>query len=180
MAKLVGNRYASALFEAGMDLDKIQIFNKELEFLKEVFEGEEKLLQILHHPKIKKSEKRDLIDSIFKERISQEMMNFIYILIDKRREDHILEIVEEYKNLYNKHENIINVVAITAVPMEDKAKNKLITVLKDKLKKTIELTNKIDTGVMGGVLLKVEDKLIDGTVKGQLESIGKAIQGATN
>lgn len=180
MAKLVANRYASALFEAGIDLEKIGLFNDELDFLGKIFQQEEKLLQILHHPKIGKVEKRDLIDSIFKEKLSEEMINFLYILIDKRREGHILEIVEEYKKMFNKHENIIKVVAITAVPMEDKAKDKLSVVLKDKLKKTIELTNEIDEGLIGGVLLKVEDKLIDGSIKGQLESIGKAIKGATN
>lgn len=180
MAKLVANRYASALFEAGIDLDKIKKFNSELTFLEGVFSGEEKLLQILHHPKIAKSEKRNLLDSLFKERLSEEMMNFLYILIDKRREGYILDIVEEYRLLFNKHENIIKVVAVTAVAMEDKAKERLTVVLKDKLKKTIELTNEIDIGLIGGVLLKVENKLIDGTVKGQLESIGRAIQGATN
>lgn len=82
--------------------------------------------------------------------------------------------------MFNDHENIIKVVAVTAVPMEDKAKDKLSLVLKEKLKKTIELTNEIDKKLIGGVLLKVENKLIDGTVKGQLESIGRAIQGATN
>ena len=180
MAKLVANRYASALFQAGMDLEKIKQFNEELDFIESVFSGEEKLLQILDHPKIRESEKRELIDSLFKERLSEEMINFLYILIDKRRQGYILEIVQEYRLLFNKHENIIKVVAITAVPMEDKAKDKLILVLKDKLKKTIELTNEIDKKLIGGVLLKVEDKLIDGTVKGQLESIGRVIQGATN
>lgn len=180
MAKLVANRYASALFEAGIDLDKIKEFNNELDFLGKIFQGEERLLQILHHPKIGKSEKKSLIDILFKDKISLEMINFLYILIDKRREGYILEIVEEYKTLFNKHENIIKVVAITAVPMEDKAKGKLITVLKDKLRKTVELTNEIDNKLIGGVLLKIEDKLIDGTVKGQLESMGRAIQGATN
>lgn len=180
MAKLVANRYASALFEAGIDLEKIKQFNEELDFLQTVFSGEEKLLQILHHPKISRSEKRDLIDSLFKERLSEEIINFLYILIDKRREGYILEIVEEYRSLFNDHENIIKVVAVTAVPMEDKAKDKLSLVLKEKLKKTIELTNEIDKKLIGGVLLKVENKLIDGTVKGQLESIGRAIQGATN
>ena len=180
MAKLVANRYASALFEAGIDLEKINIFNDELDFLGKVFKEEEKLLQILHHPKIGKAEKRDLMDSLFKDKLSEEMINFLYILIDKRRDGHILEIVDEYKKMFNKHQNIIKVIAITAVPMEDRAKEKLTVVLKDKLDKTIELTNEIDQGLIGGVLLKVEDKLIDGTIKGQLAAIGKAIKGAAN
>ena len=178
MAKLVSDRYASALFEAGMDLDKTKEFHEELIFLEKVFKEEKKLLDILHHPKITNAEKRDVISSIFEKNLSQEMMNFLYILIDKRREDHI--IAEEYKEFYNDYKNIVRVVAVTAVPMEDKAKNKLIETLENKLNKTIELGNEIDESLIGGVLLKLEDKLIDGSVKGQLEAMGNAIQRATN
>lgn len=180
MAKLVANRYASALFEAGIDLENIKLFNDELVFLGKVFKEEEKLLKILGHPKIGKAEKREIMDNLFKGRLSEEMINFLYILIDKRREGYILEIIEEYRKMFNKHENIIKVVAITAVPMEERAKDKLSLVLKDKLKKTIELTNEIDSKLIGGVLLKVEDKLIDGSIKNQLESIGRAIKGVAN
>lgn len=180
MAKLVGKRYALALFEAGIDLNKTTIFDQELDYLKSIFNEEPKLLQIFNHPKISKKEKHSLINELFKDRISTEMVNFLYVLIDKRREAHILEIMDSYKELFNEHKNIVRVVAVTAVPMEEKSKSKLIAMLTNKLDKKIELTNTIDNKILGGVLLKVENKLIDGTVKGQLEAIGKAISGATN
>lgn len=175
MAKLVSSRYALALFEAGIDIGKTNEFNKELDFLKSVFEDNEKLLQIFNHPRISKGEKKDLIDKIFKERLSQEMINFLYILVDKRREGFILDIVEEYKQAFNQHENILKVVAITAIPMEESSKEKLQKTLSTKLNKKIELSNKVDKTIIGGVLLKIENKIIDGTVKGQLEAIGRAL-----
>ncbi|NLW23200.1 MAG: F0F1 ATP synthase subunit delta [Tissierellia bacterium] len=177
MAKLVGKRYALALFETGLDLNKIDEFDKELDFIKSVFEEEEDLLKILQHPKIKKGEKRNLIDSIFKNRVSNEMINFLYIIIDKRRERYILDIVKEYKKLFNEHENIIEVVATTAVPMEEKSITRLELVLSNKLNKKVKLINRVDKTILGGVLLEIENKLIDGTVLGQLESIGKTIKG---
>ncbi len=180
MAELVSRRYALALFEAGSELDKIDAFKDELTLLKNIFTSEERLLDILGHPRISKSEKKDLVDKILKGKVSQEVLNFIYILIDKRRESNILDIEEEYERLYNKHKNIVKVVAKTAVPMEDDAKMKLVNVLGEKLEKKIELTNLVDKSIMGGVLLKIEDKLIDGSLKGQLESIGKVLVGSTN
>lgn len=180
MAELISNRYALALFEAGLDLEKIKEFNDELEGLRIIFEKEEKLSQILRHPKISRREKKELIERLFKDRISQELINFLYILIDKRRENYILDIINRYKELYNEHENIVNVVAITAVPMEEGSKDKLKVVLADKLQKKIEVTNEIDNTIIGGVLLKIKDKELDGTIKSQLESIRKVISGATN
>lgn len=180
MAELISKRYALALFEAGLDLGKINEFDKELDFVKVVFEEEKKLLQILGHPKINKNEKKGLIDELFKNRLSLEMVNFLYILIDKRRESYILDIVDQYKGLFNEHENIVKVVAKTAVPMEEKSKAKLAQVLSNKLNKKIHLTNEVDSSILGGVLLKIENKIIDGTLKGQLESLGRVISSATN
>lgn len=180
MAELVSKRYALALFEAGNEMEKIDIFKDELNFLKDIFTNEDKLMEILSHPRISKKEKKSLVDKLFKEKLSQEMINFLYVLIDKRRESSILDIEKEYENLFNKHKNIVKVVAKTAVPMEDSSQKKLINVLSEKLQKKIELTNEIDKSIMGGVLLKIENKLIDGSLKGQLESIGKVIVGATN
>lgn len=180
MAELISKRYALALFEAGLDLGKVNEFNEELDFVKTIFVGEKKLLQILGHPKINKVEKKDLIDKLFKEKLSLEMLNFLYILIDKRREMYILDMIDQYKGLFNEHENIVKVVAMTAVPMEEKSKAKLITVLNNRLNKKIELTNEVDSSILGGVLLKMENKIMDGTLKGQLESIGRVISGAAN
>lgn len=179
MAELVSKRYALALFEAAEDLGKINDFNDELDFLRTILEDEKDLLVLLCHPRIKKNEKKDLINRIFRDKLSLELVNLMYILIDKRRESNILDIIEKYKELYNEHENIVKVVAKTAVPMEDKSQNKLAEVLGNKLNKTVKLTNEVDKSVIGGVLLKVESKIIDGTLKGQLDSISKVIIGTT-
>lgn len=180
MAELIGRRYALALFEVGLDLEKVKEFHKELEFVESVFEGEKKLIQILGHPKIKKDEKKALIDKLFKERLSGEIVNFLYILIDKRREAYILDIVNQYKGLFNEHENIVKVVAISAIPMEERSKAKLVTVLGNKLGKNIQLTNQVDSSIIGGIMLKTENEIMDGTLKGQLKSLGRIISGATN
>lgn len=179
MGELVGKTYAVALFDAASDLDKINDFNNELSFLRSVFDDEKELINLLSHPRIKKDEKKDLISRIFKGKISLELINLLYILVDKRRESYILDIVKEYKKLFNEYKNIVKVVAMTALPMEEDSKNRLVESLGKKLNKTVELTNEIDPSVIGGILLKIEDKIIDGTLKGQLDSISKVIIGTT-
>ena len=179
MAKLVSKRYALSLFQAGLELKKTNDFNNELILIKKVFEQEKELIQILRHPKVSKNEKKSMLENIFKGKISPELINFLSILIDKRRETYIFEIIDQYMVLFNEHENIIKVTAVTAVSMDEEAQNKLKTVLNNKLKKKIELSNIVDKTIIGGVLLKVENKLIDGTVKGQLEAMGRAIQGTS-
>lgn len=180
MAELIANRYANALFEAGEDLDKINTFYDELIDIKGVFDYEERLLDILTHPKISKKEKKELVDDIFDGKISQEVVNFIYILIDKNRQGDFLNVVDVYEDLYYEHQGILRVVAVTAMPMQDEAKSRLTKVLGEKLAKKIELTNEIDEGTIGGVRLELEGKLIDGTIQGKLNSMARTFRTSTN
>lgn len=176
MAKLVSKRYAHALFEAGLELNKLKNFKEDLIDITNILENEPKLNIILSHPKISKDEKKEILSSLFDGKISEEVLNFLYILIDKRREGYTIEISNEFQQLFNEHENIIEVTAITAVPMKDKALDKLTKTLTKKMKKTITLKNIVDNKVIGGVLLKVDNKIIDGTIKGHLEAVEKTIK----
>ncbi|GFN36196.1 F0F1 ATP synthase subunit delta [Tepidimicrobium xylanilyticum] len=179
MAKLVSKRYAEALFEAGLELNVLEKFKEDIAYIMEIIKKEEMLQKVLKHPKISKDEKKELLTSIFKEKVSNEFLNFLYIVVDKRREGFLLEISKEFIKLYNEHNNILEVTAVTAVEMDNKIKDKLITILSNRTSKTIILNNVIDKDIIGGVLLKIENKIIDGTIKAQLENLEKAIKGAT-
>lgn len=176
MAKLIGSRYASSLFEAGLDLDKIEKFYEELNFIENVFGSEPKLFQIFIHPRISKDEKKSLVEEIFGHRISKEVLNFLFIIIDKRREKNLFKIIEEYEFIFNEYKEIVNVVAITAVPMREKSKEKLKKVLQDKFNKEIQLSNEVDESIIGGVLLRMDNSIIDSTLKSRLKDMEMAIQ----
>lgn len=180
MAELVAKRYAQALFEAGEDLSKTDEFYENLKSLDGILQEEPKLLDLLSHPKISKKEKKDLIDTIFEKNMVEEVRNFIYILIDKKREKNLPDILKIYEDLYYQDRGILRVVAVTAVPMKDEAKDKLSQVLGSKLDKKIEIKNQIDKSIIGGVRLELEGKLIDGSIKGKLDSMARTFRAATN
>lgn len=175
MAELVSKRYAISIFEAGLELEKIDLFFDELKFLEQVFKLEEKLFEIINNPRITKSEKKSLVTEIFKDKLSQEMLNFIYIIIDKGREKYIFDIIAEYGLIYSEHKNILNVEATTAIAMDEKLQEKLRLTLEKKLNKQIIISNKVDTSIIGGVLLKMNDKVIDSTLSNQLKNMEVAI-----
>jgi len=87
MAKLVSNRYANALFEAGLELNKLKEFQKDLEYIKNILEYESKIQAILSHPKISKDEKKDLLIIYLAKTYLKKWLNFLYITVDKRREN---------------------------------------------------------------------------------------------
>lgn len=171
MEKLVGKRYAEALFEAGIELNKLENFKSEIEFVSQVLKSDDQLKTIFQHPKLSKNEKKDIINSLFKENVSEELLNLCYITVDKGREKHLEVISDEYRKLYNEKQGIIEAQALTAVAMSKEELENLQAKLSSKLNKKVELKNTIDTTVVGGVLVKVGDKIIDGSIKGKLNEV---------
>ncbi|OLS01826.1 F0F1 ATP synthase subunit delta [Tissierella creatinophila] len=179
MAELVGKRYASSLFEVGIELNKLDDFHSQLEFIEKTFRSEEKLIQILEHPRISKGEKRRMLENIFTQNISKEILNFLFIIIDKRREDSLMDIVREYNTLFKEYKGILEIEAVTAVSMKEDAKEKLKLVLKNRFKKEIQLSNSIDPSIIGGVVLKMDNKVIDSSLKSQLKEMESIIKGVS-
>lgn len=178
MAELVGKRYSASLFEVGIELDKMDTFHKEINFIKDIIEDNNSILKILEHPEISKREKRDVVEEIFGEMVSKEMLNFLFITIDKRREKNIINIVDEFNKLFKDYRGIVDIEAVTAVPMNEEASERLKTVLRNKLEKKINLSNRVDPSIIGGVMLNMDEKIIDSTLKtqlGEMESMFKEI-----
>lgn len=168
MAELVSKRYASALFEIAFEEQTYEKVKDELNFILDCLKGEPQLYQLLKSPLISIQEKKDILYTIFKDRVSQEVFNFLRIIIDKRREGYIEPIIEEYKALSDRVKNKVNAVAITAVPMDKQDLLKLQVNLSMSSGKNVQLQNQVDPTIIGGVLVKIGDKVIDGTVKSRL------------
>lgn len=171
MAELIAKKYAKALFEVTFDEERYDAVGDELSFVLKCLEDEPMLYQVLRDPLIVTNEKKKIIDSIFKDSVSQEVLNFLHIIIDKKRERYIESIVGEYKTLTNDVKNIVEAVAITAVPLSDDMLIKLQEILSKSSGKNIQLKNEIDTEIIGGVFVKAGDKVIDGTIKSRLEQM---------
>lgn len=171
MAELVAKRYASALFEVAFEEKIHEKVKDELSFIVDCLKIEPQFSSLLKSPLITADEKKDIISNIFQGKITTEVFNFIRILIDKGREEYIEAIVKEYKMLVDALKNKVDAVAITAVPMTKEDLLKLQANLSASSGKNIELKNQVDPSVIGGVLVKIGDQIIDGTVKSRLANI---------
>lgn len=174
MAELVvSKRYANALYDVafeGQIYDKVE---SELTFIVDCLKSEPQLYQLLKSPLIAIEEKKEIISTIFKDKISDEVYNFIRIIIDKRRESHIEDIVREYKALVDALKNKVSAVAITAVPMGEQDLNKLQASLSKSTGKNVQLQNEINPNIIGGVFIQMGDKVIDGTIKSRLAQLNE-------
>ncbi|ABW20094.1 F0F1 ATP synthase subunit delta [Alkaliphilus oremlandii] len=171
MAELVSKRYASALFELAFEEQKHHKVQEELAFIRSCIEDEPSFFELLKSPLITADEKKDIISNIFRDRVCMEVLNFLYIIIDKGREAYIKDIVNEYILLVDSVQNKVDAVAITAVPMEKQDLLMLQANLSKSSGKNIQLQNQVDPTIIGGVLVKIGDKVIDGTIKNRLATM---------
>ncbi|KAB3530895.1 F0F1 ATP synthase subunit delta [Alkaliphilus serpentinus] len=168
MAELVAKRYSNALFEVALEINTIDVFKEELMFISNCLKEYSQLDELLASPLIQLQEKKDLVTQIFKDGVSNEMLNFLYILLDKRRQGYLQDITTEYVALANASKNMVSAVAITASPMKMVDLQVLEAKLSKSSGKNVQLTNQVDGDIIGGILIKMGDKVIDGTIKNRL------------
>jgi len=175
MAGLVANTYATALYELGVEENKLDVFMDNLSVLKDTLKDNEKFLEILKTPSIDSNEKKQLIDNIFKEKFDNEIINFFKLLVDKRRFAYILEIIEVFSESTDKYKGIIRADVYSSFKLSEDQLNKLSDRLKEKTKKTVLLNNVVDKNLIGGLKLVMNDTTVDGSIKGKLEDLSGSL-----
>jgi F-type H+-transporting ATPase subunit delta len=167
----VARVYASALVEIGKDKNNLSQLEEELDFVQRILSEDKELLNYFKAPRISKEDKKKLIDKVFSGKLSDEMKNFIKVLIDKDRQLIITDINEYFINLIDNMKNRLRVKLITSIKLEDSFIEKIKTALKEKFKKEIILDTIINSSILGGIIIKVGDSVIDGSLSKDIRNI---------
>lgn len=175
MVELVAKTYAEALFSVALELNQLDQYGQELDFVMESFKQHTDFYELYKTPRISNEEKKQIIEAVFQGKLSAEIMNFLKILSDKRRTNVIEAIVKDYHKLAHEHQNIVEAVAVTTVPLKNEDKVALEEKLSKMTGKKIILKNEMDQTIIGGMLIRMGDKVIDGTVQGRLSKLRESL-----
>lgn len=168
MINVIAGRYAEALFQVGEETNSTTKLYEEVKAVVEVLKSNKDFYSVLKAPLITKGDKKDLVEKVFGSQISTNLNNFLKIIIDKDRVSAIEAVEKSYKVLLNEKNNIIEGIAITAVAMSQEEIKQLEAKLSSKYNKNVTLENKVDGSILGGVLVRLGNEEIDGTVKTRL------------
>jgi F-type H+-transporting ATPase subunit delta len=168
MAELVANRYAMALFELATENNLIESVQKQLKYITDSLEANPQLEELFKSPLMKSEDIKQIMKECYEKSVNIKLLNFLFVLVDKRRQSYIKQIQVEYKAIVDKSNNLVEAVAITAEPMKDQDLELLQKKLSKTTSKNISLINKVDKDMLGGILIKMGDKEIDGTIKRRL------------
>lgn len=171
MIDTVASRYAQALFQVGIDGNNADDLYNELKAVVDILNQNTEFFGILKSPLIGKEEKKSLISNVFSQNTSNEIANFLKILIDKDRISFLDQINDVYKKLLNEKNNVIEGTVISAIAMKESDVKDLEMRLSEKYNKTVLLKNEIDKSILGGLLVRLGNEQIDGTVKNRLSKM---------
>ena len=171
MAEIVSERYALSLYEVAKEEKKTAELLEELEAVTQVFADNPDLMKVLKTPSIQFSEKKDTLQNVFGGRIDPYLLNFLMLITEKRRIGLLPEMTEAYKQQYYFEEGICEVHATTAAPMSAELTEKLKAKMCSVTGKKVVLKTKVDPSILGGIVVKVDNKQIDTSVKTRLQAV---------
>ena len=165
------NTYAEALYLLAKDEGVDQQILTELDVLAQAFDREPGFLRLLAAPNLPKAERCAILDESFRNQVHIYVLNFLKILTERGYVRHFGDCCKAYRAHYNADHGILTVQAVTAVALTGEQSARLTEKLASLTGKTIELTNRVDPAVLGGVRLDYDGKRVDGTVQNRLESV---------
>lgn len=172
---LAAKRYAKALFELTKEADSLDKTEQDLQLIIKVIYEDEEIRKFLSHPQIAREMKKKIIASTFGENISKLTKNMLFQLIDNNRQEVLVEILNQYVKLANDYRGIIDVEAISVISLNETEKNRITESFKIKFGKKVRLKNVIDSSIIGGMIIKIEDKVYDGSIKTKLQVMKRSL-----
>ncbi|MHC6181264.1 F0F1 ATP synthase subunit delta [Clostridium sp. JNZ X4-2] len=173
MYEYLDKRYALALYEIAEGKGKVKEYLEELQQVVDIIDKDTKFLEIIRHPEVSTFEKKRMFMEIFKNRVSEDILSFLLVLIEKGRISQLDGKLKEMKNIYlEKHDTVVAKVK-TVIPLEDNERKDLTQKLEKKFNKKVLIEEEIDPSIIGGVYVDVDNEVIDGTVKSKLSEMKK-------
>ena len=165
----VGRRYSKAIFEIAEEKNQVKEIYEMLNSAMVLYRTDKEFKNFILNPLIDNEQKKSVLNEIFGKDNSENLNILLYIL-DKGRMNCIKYIVAEYLKIYYRKNRILDVKAIFTKELTDEQKKKLIDKLSQKTGKEINLEIKIDKNILGGGIIRIGDKIIDGSIRRELDN----------
>ena len=164
----VAIRYAKSLLEEAVQNKKEDNIKQDVDFFLDAINGSRELRIVLKNPIIGFDKKYHLLESIFQGKVDDLTMTFFHVVCKKGRSVNLLEIASEYENQYYTYKKINRASLSTAIAVDDDMKSEFAKILEEGFGKKVELKGLVDESLIGGFVLKINDRQIDESIRTRL------------
>ena len=163
--------YGTALYEAAAELNKTEQIAADADQVLAILEQEPDLRAFVDYPAISAEEKKKALQNIFGGQIAEELLNFMFVLIEKRRMGQFERIIKVYRDLMNHEEGVAYGVVYSATPLDPDRLAEIEQQTSKLLQENIRLTNETDPGLIAGIKVLVEGKIIDASFRKRFDEL---------
>ena len=170
----LAGRYAKSLLDLAIEQNKLEEVNSDIRLLKAINKSNPDFVAVLKSPVINADKKEKMIGSIINGRVSQVTLLFIQLLVRKKRESNLPEIVKAFSEPYNKLKDIHHIKLTSAFPLSAEAEQVILDRVRSNTPiRQIELEAVVDEDIIGGFKLEVGGKLVDASILRDLNDVRK-------
>lgn len=168
--------YGDALFETAVEEHRVDDFFEETEGILRVLEENEELSRLMSHPQVVKEEKMQLIENIFKGKVSDEIVGLLELLVEKDHFGKTKDVLVYFRDEVKEYKKIGTVHVTSAMELSKEQKEQVE-------KKLLETTNyvsfemhyEVDTALIGGMVIRMGDRVVDSSIRTKLYNLSKEL-----
>jgi F-type H+-transporting ATPase subunit delta len=169
----VAIRYAKSLIDLAGELKLEEELKKDMDLFHSTLKANPELKAVLANPIVPHQKKIKILDAIFEKLVNKVTISFFKLMVDKSRGEVLYTTAEEYIHQYDVKNNIIEAKVVSATPLSEANKDKMIAEIKQATGGTVKLDAKVDPALIGGFVLTVGDRQIDTSIIADLKQIKK-------
>jgi F-type H+-transporting ATPase subunit delta len=179
MESKAAGRYAKSLLDLAEDTQSASAVFEDFSALQTVFKKNRELAAVLNSPIISGSKKAAILNKLFKGKVHKLTYSFFDLLNRKHRESQLAAIVESFIELYNLRRGLSRATVISAVPLTPQNRSMVQAYVERVSGKKIELDEKVDASIIGGLKIKIGDLLLDSSIATQLKTVQEKLTDKT-
>jgi len=168
-------RYAKALFSYGKEKGQIATLHKDISGIYSLCSESEEFARVLDNPVISTSQKKEIFREIFRDKVSELTLQFVLLVTENNRELELPGICRNFIDRVRVDQGILPAAVTSAEPLASATLEKIRQSLEKETGKKIELTEKVNPEIIGGMILRIEDQQYDGSIATQLKKIRAAM-----
>jgi F-type H+-transporting ATPase subunit delta len=177
MSWIAARRYARALMDIGIDRGTYQQYVNELAEAHEMIQKVPTLKASLLNLSFSISSKRELLERIFKQSgLSKEVISFLSLLVERDRLPVLPLIIQHAQNMINEREGKVRAYVYSFLPINDRQMEELKESLQESVGKKVILENKVEKEILGGIVITINNILIDNSIRTQFSQIAEALR----
>ena len=173
----VAKRYALALFQLATEQNQLDSVEEELRVVKEIFIGNPGFNQLLKSPKLPLAQKKAILKETFQD-ASPFVLNTLMILTDRHRDEYIVAVADSFIELANDARGVAEATVYSIRPLSEDEKMAISAAFAPKVgKQTLIIENILDTNLLGGVKVRIGNRIFDGSLRGKLDRLERELVG---